>query len=74
MSCTSCAVDTIRYTMPGAGRPWTGSGLNIIKEPLPSMNQWYVGVMGPSPEGSKECFAPSKDEYRGGFQSRYNRK
>jgi hypothetical protein len=46
--------------------------MNIIKESLPSLNDWKIGVMNPAPEGSKECFA-SKDEYTG-IQSRYHRR
>jgi len=74
MSCAnSCCVDTVSYTKPGAHRPWTGSGLNIIKESLPSLNDWKIGVMSPPPEGSKECFETSKKEYTG-IQSRYHRR
>jgi hypothetical protein len=73
MSCAnSCCVDTVNYTKPGAHRPWTGSGMNIIKESLPS-NDWWVGVMNPAPEKTKECFETSKKEYRG-IQSRYHRR
>ena len=69
----SCSSDNVNYTKPGARREWTGSGLNVVRKPLPGMKDWWVGVMSPAPEGSKECFETSKNEYTG-IQSRYNRK